>query len=151
MNHTAFFGDATYTFALTDTMIHELQNKTGVGIGALYLRVVNSQFHVADLTEVIRLGLIGGGTAPATAQRLIDAYAVNRPFDETFPLALDILDARWTGKPEVPAIPQDDLLAAVTPIVEPWQADIVDRLYGRAAATGDMSAAINDALQQVAE
>jgi hypothetical protein len=101
MNHTAFFGDATYIFALTDPMIEELQRKTGVGIGVLYLRVVNSQFHVADLTEVIRLGLIGGGTSPTTAQRLIDAYAVNRPFDETFPLALDILDARWNGNAEV--------------------------------------------------
>lgn len=99
ISQTAYFGDATYAFALTDTMIDELQNKTGIGIGALYLRVVNSQFHVSDLTEVIRLGLIGGGTSPATAQRLIDAYAVNRPFDETFPLALDILDARWNGKP----------------------------------------------------
>lgn len=108
MKHTAYFGDATYTFALTDTMIHELQMKTGVGIGALYLRVVNSQFHVADLTEVIRLGLIGGGISPAAAQRLIDAYAVNRPFDETFPLALDILDARWTGKPEALATVDQD-------------------------------------------
>ncbi len=130
ISHTAYFGDATYTFALTDTMIDELQSKTGIGIGALYLRVVNSQFQVSDLTEVIRLGLIGGGTSPATARRLIDAYAVNRPFDETFPLALDILDARWNGKPEAPGqTPQDELR--------------------RAAMTGDMSAAINDALQQV--
>lgn len=101
ISHTAYFGDGEKTFTLTDSILKELYEKTGVGIGALYLRVVNSQFHVADLTEVIRLGLIGGGTSPTNAQRLIDAYAVNRPFDETFPLALDILDARWNGKAEV--------------------------------------------------
>lgn len=98
MKHTAFFGDATYTFALTDTMIHELERKTGIGIGALYQRVIASQFHVADMVEVIRCGLIGGGTAPAKAQQLVDTYAKDRPFAETFPLALDILDARWTGE-----------------------------------------------------
>ncbi len=98
MKHTAFFGDATYRFALTDTMILELERKTGVGIGALYTRVIASQFNIADLVEVIRCALIGGGTAPATAQHFIDTYATNRPFSETIPLALDILDARWHGE-----------------------------------------------------
>jgi hypothetical protein len=107
MKHTAFFGDATYSFALTDTMIHELQHKTGVGIGSLYQRVIASQFHVADIVEIIRCGLIGGGTAPIDAQRLVDAYAKDRPFAETFPLALDILDARWTGAAEEPVQPLD--------------------------------------------
>ncbi len=128
MNHSAFFGDATYTFALTDTMIHELENKTGVGIGALYLRMARSEWRFADMIEIIRLGLIGGGTSPTNAQRLIEAYAKDRPIEETFPLAFDIIDARWNGEP---AIPQDEIR--------------------QAAATGDMSAAINDALQQVAE
>lgn len=101
MKHTAYFGDATYTFALNDSMILELENKTGLGIGGLYLRVINSQFHVADIVEIIRLGLIGGGTSPVLAQHLVDTYAKDRPFDETFPLALDILDARWNGKAEL--------------------------------------------------
>lgn len=107
MKHTAFFGDAIYTFALTDTMIHELQHKTGAFIGALYQRVIASQFHVGDIVEIIRCGLIGGGTAPIDAQRLVDAYAKDRPFAETFPLALDILDARWTGTPDEPVSPSD--------------------------------------------
>ena len=98
MKHTAFFGDAVYTFALTDAMVEELQHKTGVGIGALYQRVVASQFRVADIVEIIRCGLIGGGTTPETADRLVNAYAKDRKFAETFPLALDILDARWTGE-----------------------------------------------------
>ena len=109
MKHTAFFGDATYTFALTDDMILELEHKTGLGIGGLYLRMVNSQFHVADIIEIIRLSLVGSGVAPVTAQRLVDSYAKNRPFEETFPLALDILDARWSGTPEKRAAIDADL------------------------------------------
>lgn len=98
MNHTAFFGDGEHTFALTDDMITELERLTKVGIGALYLRAVNLQFNIADLIEIIRLGLIGGGTNPEKAAQLTDTYARNRPIDELYPLALDILDARWGGE-----------------------------------------------------
>lgn len=102
--HSAFFGDGQHRFALTDPMITELERLTGIGIGALYLRLVAAQFHVADLVEIIRLGLIGGGLAPEAAMRITDAYARNRPMAETFPLALDILDTRWNGTtPQEPA------------------------------------------------
>lgn len=98
MNHTAFFGDGKHTFALTDDMITELERITDLGIGALYLRAVKMQFVLADLVEIIRLGLIGGGTTtPERAAQLTDTYARNRPIGELYPLALDILDARWNG------------------------------------------------------
>ena len=97
MTHTAFFGDGTYAFALTDEMIAELERLVETGIGAFYLRTVAMQFSLRDLIEVIRLGLIGGGTHPETAMRLVDAYGRNRPIGELFPLAIDILDARWNG------------------------------------------------------
>jgi hypothetical protein len=100
MKHTAFFGDATYTFALTDTMIHELERKTGIGIGALYASLARAEWHFGTMIEIIRLGLIGGGTAPAKAQQLVDTYGKDRPIAETFPLAYDIADARWNGTPE---------------------------------------------------
>lgn len=98
--HTAFFGDGEHRFALTDEIIQELEAVTGIGIGALYLRAVAMQFSLTDITEVIRLGLIGGGKTPEEAHRLTHAYARRRPIAETFPLALDILDARWNGKPD---------------------------------------------------
>ncbi len=101
MKHTAFFGDGEHTFALTDDMITELERLSEIGIGAFYLRAVNLQFHIADLIEIIRLGLIGGGAKPEQAAQLTDTYARNRPVDELYPLALDILDARWNG-PETP-------------------------------------------------
>lgn len=97
LTHTAFFGDGEHDFALSDDMITELERNADLGIGALYLRAVNMQFKLADLVEVIRLGLIGGGTTPERAAQLTDTYARNRPIDELYPLALDVLDARWGG------------------------------------------------------
>ncbi|MCB1334943.1 MAG: gene transfer agent family protein [Roseivivax sp.] len=97
---TRFFGDAEYTFALTDPMIAELERIAGLGIGALYLRLVRNEWHLAHLTEIIRLGLIGGGMAPDRAMHLVKTYATDRPLDQVFPLALDVLDARWTGTPD---------------------------------------------------
>lgn len=95
MNHTAFFGDGEHAFALTDDMIAELERITDLGIGAIYLRAVNMQFALIDLVEIIRLALIGGGASPEKAMRLTDAYGRNRPIAELYPLAMDILDARW--------------------------------------------------------
>ena len=101
IQHSAFFGTEKQVFALTDPIIAELERVTDLGIGAFYQRSIAMQFHVAHLSEIIRLGLIGGGMAPEQAMHLTVTYATNRPFDEIVPLALDILDARWSGKPDL--------------------------------------------------
>lgn len=99
MKHVAYFGDGEKTFALTIPMIAELERKAGVGIGALYQRVaLTLQFHVSDVIEIIRLGLIGGGMSPAEAQILIDAYTPEQPLIPLAMLAVDILNARWNGE-----------------------------------------------------
>lgn len=97
ITHRAFFGDGERSFALNDQMIAELERQTGTGIGSLFLRLTRSDFRLNDLTEVIRLGLIGGGTSPEDAARLVETYARHRPIAEVLPLALDVLDARWNG------------------------------------------------------
>lgn len=110
ISHSAYFGDGEKTFTLTSQMIDELQRKTGAGIGALYARFMRQDFHFADMVEIIRTALIGAGTSPADAQTLVDTYAKPRPIMEVFPLAFDILDARWNGKAEAQG---GDALAAV--------------------------------------
>ncbi|MFN3312816.1 MAG: gene transfer agent family protein [Hyphomonas sp.] len=97
IDHTAFFGDASHTFRLTDPMVTELERLTGTGIGSLFTRMTRADFRLNDLAEVIRLGLIGAGTSPEDAARLVQTYAHHRPIGEILPLVLSILDARWSG------------------------------------------------------
>lgn len=97
ITHRAFFGDGERSFILTDPMITELERLTGTGIGGLFLRLTRSDFRLVDLVEIIRLGLIGAGTAPEDAARLVKTYARHRPIGVILPLALDVLDARWNG------------------------------------------------------
>lgn len=123
--HTAFFGDGEKTFALPFPLIEELQRKTGVGIGVLFQRVRALAFNAADLSEVIRLGLIGGGMKPEEALTMVQTYVEARPLGESLPVAMGILSAAWFGAPDT----QDETR--------------------QAAASGDMAAAINDALEQV--
>jgi hypothetical protein len=80
-------------------MIIELEHKTGAGIGALCARIFNRQFAQADITETIRLSLIGGGLKPERAATLVASYAVDRPLSETYPVALAILENVWFGQP----------------------------------------------------
>ena len=126
MKHTAHFGDGEKTFALTMPMIAELEREAGVGIGALYQRVVLTlQFHVGDVIEIIRLGLIGGGTSPSEAQSLIDAYNPAQPLMPLAMLAVDILNARWTGE-AVADDTQDDEPAATGDLAAAVSADYAD-------------------------
>ncbi len=97
ITHRTFFGTGERAFTLTDPMVIELERLTETGIGALFGRMTRSDFRLFDLIEVIRLGLIGGGTSPEEAARLVATYAKDRPIGETLPLALDVLDARWSG------------------------------------------------------
>jgi len=97
LSHRAFFGDGERDFKLPPDLIVELERKTGSGIGGLCRRLFAGDFRHADVTETIRLALIGGGTAPKDADALVAAYAVNRPFSETYPLAVSILETLWFG------------------------------------------------------
>ncbi|MEO9335966.1 gene transfer agent family protein [Mesorhizobium sp. SB112] len=97
MKHVAFFGDGEKTFALPFELIEELQRKTGVGIGALFQRVRALQFGIADLSETIRLALIGGGTDPKEAAALVAAYVAKRPLADSIPIVFAILETVWFG------------------------------------------------------
>lgn len=99
MTHTAFFGEREQHFALTPELILELERKTGAGIGSLCTRIPEGHFRHAELVEIIRLSLIGGGTTPQEAAALADAYAARRPLNETFPIAIAVLQAVWSGAP----------------------------------------------------
>jgi len=113
MQHTAFFGDGEKTFAFTHEMILELERKTGHGIFALFTRIQTRHASFADMTETIRLGLIGGGATPAEAAALVNTYAVARPLGESLAVALGILTTLFFGPDEPEADTPDDLNQAV--------------------------------------
>lgn len=99
LSYTAFFGDGEHTFHLTKPMIHELEKQCGP-IGALSNRMFARSFSQTDLSETIRLALIGGGgTTPKRAHELIVAYVDGRPLAETFELAAKILERTLFGNP----------------------------------------------------
>lgn len=125
MKHVAFFGDGEKTFALTSPMILELQRKTGHGILAIYTRLRTHQASFAEITETLRCALVGGGTDPREANELVWTYADNRPIAESLAIALEVLALRFFG-------PEDN-----------GQDETSDAQ--KAAATGDLAAAVSEA------
>lgn len=97
MTLRTFFGDGEHDFALPAVQLLELERSTGAGIGVLLSRVLAKQFGYLDLTETIRLGLIGGGTAPKEAKRLVTTYGEQRPIAEMIEPAIKILTYAYFG------------------------------------------------------
>ncbi|TIX53175.1 MAG: gene transfer agent family protein, partial [Mesorhizobium sp.] len=69
-------------------------------------RVPEGHFRHAELVEIIRLSLIGGGAIPSEAAALAETYAAKRPLKESFPIAVAVLQAIWSGEPATTS--QDD-------------------------------------------
>lgn len=96
--HRQFFGDADRDFRLTPPLILELERTTNAGIGSLARRFFASDFRHQELLEVVRLGLIGGGTDPQSAASLVATYATPLPIMELYALALPIIETVMFGK-----------------------------------------------------
>ncbi|ORE90144.1 gene transfer agent family protein [Aurantimonas sp. 22II-16-19i] len=92
-----FFGDAERDFALSETLVVEIERKAGVGIGSFWKRLMSGDYFLADPFEVVRLALVGGGTDPQEAKALVETYARPRPVQETVLLALEILGTFLVG------------------------------------------------------
>ncbi len=113
--------DGSYRFALGLAQIPELQLKCDIGIGGLYARVVQGRmtdditvghsayaaYHVNDLIETVRQGLIGGGEGLVDGQNvkvgalrandLVERYLMPMPLVEQWNLAAAILFAKIEG------------------------------------------------------
>ena len=96
--HRQFFGDAEYDFRLTPDLVLELERKTASGIGGLSRRFYAMDFRLIELTEVIRLGLIGGGMDPEEADALVTAYTPRMSMTDLYGKALPIIDVLMFGK-----------------------------------------------------
>lgn len=96
------WADGKYTFALKWEQLALLQEKTDCGPLALLDRLSTRQWRIEDISQAIRLALIGGGTEPAAALKLVEAYVEKRPPLENHMLAYAIVSAGVQGAPEEP-------------------------------------------------
>lgn len=93
----AFFGDLKRSFKLTAPMIIELERVTGAGIGGLAKRLIANEWKLFEVSEIIRLAMIGGGETPENASALIAAYVTSQPLGASQALALTIIEAAFFG------------------------------------------------------
>lgn len=87
------FGDGVYTFKLGMAQILAIEEKCSAGIGAVYARTLagvrekdgtifgygpDAEFRLADVLEICRQGLIGGGSGWADGQEVtVSAHKAN--------------------------------------------------------------------------
>lgn len=86
------FGDGTYTFRLGLGEIEELERKCEASLFAVAGRLSPSlrDARLREISETIRLGLIGGGMAPVDALVLTRRYVDERPLDESRDVAFAV-------------------------------------------------------------
>ena len=95
-----FFGEGERDFALPAKWILELERTTGTGIGELFPKLTAGSFRLVEITETIRLAMIGAGTPPQDAAHLVAAYVATEgnALIEAHILALDILTHVYAGE-----------------------------------------------------
>lgn len=97
---TIDWGDDTYDFRLGWGEIVSLQEAVDAGPYVVLNRLYSNQWRVEDISNVVRLGLIGGGMTPADALKKVRAYVEARPPLENVLVAQAILAAGLQGAPE---------------------------------------------------
>lgn len=91
------WADGHYTFRLPIGQLVELQELTDAGPAWIDARLKTSSWFVKDITETIRLGLIGGGVDPNQAKKLVERYVAARPLNESVPVAQLVISAVLIG------------------------------------------------------
>jgi hypothetical protein len=116
------FADGEYLFDLKLPQMAELQEKRGIGVMAIYARVLRGRYlfdgetigvtneaegFAEDFFDTIRLGLIGGGrgvvdgkevvVTAITARTLVERYCHTAPLRDSWAIAAAILGARIEG------------------------------------------------------
>lgn len=96
------WGDGEHPFRLAIGQLRELQEKCDAGPAEIATRLSDGRWRINDVRETMRLGLIGGGMAPAEAHKLTVRYVDERPWLESLPAAQAVLMAALVGAPEEP-------------------------------------------------
>lgn len=95
------WGDGEHKFNIAPLKcILELEEKCDAGMMEIYNRITTGRWRLNDLRETLRLGLIGAGTTPDKALRLVNRYCDERPKIESVLPAQAILGAALIGVPD---------------------------------------------------
>jgi hypothetical protein len=96
---TLAWADGDHPFRLAIGQLQELQDKCGAGPPEILRRLMSQTWHVNDVRETLRLGLIGGGMPPAEALTLVKRYvdAEDRPLAENVLYATLVVQAAIVG------------------------------------------------------
>lgn len=94
------WGDGARAFRLGMKELRRLQDKTGTGPHALYMRIATKAWKVDDLRETILQGLLGGGMVAEDAAKLVKQFVDERPLLHSVTPALVILGAALSGGDE---------------------------------------------------
>lgn len=97
---TSDFADDTYEFRLAWGELEKLQEARDAGPYVILDRLLTGRWFVQDITDVIRLGLIGGGMEPVKALKLVRSYVEERVPLENLVLAQRVLGAGLIGTSE---------------------------------------------------
>jgi hypothetical protein len=110
------WADGTYTFRLGLSEIEEIEEKRDLSLFALARRLspVERDARLADVREVLRLGLIGGGMKPVDALTMVRRYIEERPIDENRDTAYAVVLAGLARVNSEEAAPSGEAEAAKT-------------------------------------
>lgn len=97
---TIDWADGTYTFRLAWGEIEKLQEACDAGPYVILNRLVDNSWRIGDISNTIRLGLLGGGMTPVEALTKTREYVEKRPPVENLMTAQAILSAGLVGAPE---------------------------------------------------
>lgn len=96
------WADGHYLFKMGWEQLALLQEATDCGPLYVLDRLAGRNARLEDISNTIRLGLIGGGVDPVKALNLVTAYVQSRPMLENIPLAYAVLAAGVQGAPDEP-------------------------------------------------
>lgn len=108
------WADGTYEFALRWGELVQLQEACDAGPFVILARLGANQWRMEDISNVIRLGLIGGGVEPSKALGLVRNYVESRPPLENASLARAILEVSVMGAPDERDEPGEALAPGAT-------------------------------------
>jgi len=103
----AEFGGDERDFCLRWGELIELQESRDAGPAWILSKFGANTWQIQDVSEILRLGLIGGGMVAMQARKLVRAYVEERPFDlggdtGLAILAVRVLAAGLHGSPDEP-------------------------------------------------